>query len=321
MNQPTNARRRVARDLARAGAALCALMLVVSLGSAVTGDPRAGAAAVDGGALTVNQGGSNPLVPITSGGSSTAFYLAPPSGAACPGDSATGGYRVQSYMVPSTVDPTTLTFGLTGPSPTGEGADFRQPLWTSLGSTWVNKTTAVTTGLLLNLPTISFAWATSGLTTLPAGTYNLGFACTKNAGAQLDKYWNVQLTVAASAGDPLGFAWSVPAVTTPTSTTSTTTTTTAASTTTTVLGATSTTVRSTTTTSTVAGGSTTSTVAGTSTTFFLSGAGSGGSGSGSIVSTGSSPTPIIIWAILLVVLGRMALLLGRRVRVLPPESR
>ena len=48
--------------------------------------------------------------PIDGGGSATPFTLRLPDGAACPGDSANDGYRVNSYMVPLDVDPTTVTY-------------------------------------------------------------------------------------------------------------------------------------------------------------------------------------------------------------------
>ncbi len=321
MNTPSypSRGRRYAQQLARAGTALSVTMLVVAVTSFSPGGSVA-VAATDAGAVQIVVPPGSPTAgnPLTSGGSATAFALAVPVGAACTGDSATGGYRVQSYMVPETVNPNTLTFGLTGPVPLGSGASFRQPLFTSAGSSWVNKTTAVNTGLLTGLPILSFAWVDSGGTTfLPAGTYNVGFACTKSAGTELDKYWNTKLTVLAAANDvPSALTWAVPVVAA-TTTTATTTTTTA--TTTTVAGG------STTTSTTVAGGTTTTstTVAGaTSTTLLGSGSGTNttvrsGSGGGQLTATGGSPLPIVLWAVLLLVFGRMAILLGRPLRVLP----
>lgn len=321
-------RRRLGRDFARVGLTVSTTMFLFGLGTWF-GPGQHVASAAPSGALTVTVG-SGPTAgqPLASGGSATVFALALPSGAACSGDSVAGGYRVQSFMVPASVDVGTLTFGLTGPNPSGIGVDFRQPLYSSTGSIWVNKTTAVTTGLIINTPAISFAWVdTGGTATLPPGVYKLGYACTKNAGALLDKYWEVQLTISASATDvPSGLTWAVPAVIATTTTTSVAATTSTTVGPTTSLGTTTTSVARTTTT--VAGASTTtSTVAGggvaTSTTANVaSGGGTGNYGGGSnIVSTGSSPTPLIIWGLLLLVFGRMALLLARPLRVLPPESR
>jgi hypothetical protein len=44
---------------------------------------------------------------------------------------------------------------------------------------------------------------------------------------------------------------------------------------------------------------------------------SSGSSNGAIPTTGWSSLPIVIWAMLLLVCGRMAILLGRPLRVLP----
>jgi len=325
-----NQTRRRLRDAARAGFAVSAVMLAATVSMSIESPRRVDAVAIDGGAVTVVVPPGTPTAgnPLTAGGSATEFALRPPEGAACSGDSV-AGYRAQSYMVPESVLPGSLTFANTGPLPPGSGAAFTQPLYSSLGSTWVNKTTAVTTGLLIGLPVLSFAWAADvgGITYLPAGTYNVGFACTKGVASatQLDKYWNTKLTIVAAAGDsPSGLTWTVPTGQ------SGTTTTLAATTTTTVAAATTTTTARATTTTTGAGTSTTTTSSGVTTTLFtnttLFGTGSGsGSGSGgfngSIVNTGSSPLPIIIWAVLLLVFGRMALLFGRPLRVLPPKSR
>ncbi|MDP2292129.1 MAG: hypothetical protein Q8M22_13140 [Actinomycetota bacterium] len=313
--------RRAARQLARAGTAVSASMLMVTIATSFGPGRQVADAATNAGGLDVlvPPGTAAAGQPLTGGGSATAFALAPPEGAACSGDSATGGYRVQTYMVPASVDPDTLTFGLTGPIPSATGVNYRQPLYTSAGSSWVNKTTAVNTGLLIGLPILSFEWiGTDGTTVLPAGTYNLGYACTKGAASatQLDKYWNVQFTVAAAAADvPAGLTWSVSAAV-PTTTTSTT----VVATTTTGAGATTTTTGSGTTT-TVSGSTTTTTRATTTTVRVSSGAGGGsGSGGGTIVATGGSPLPTLLWAVLLLVFGRMAILLGRPLRVLPPDA-
>lgn len=317
-------RRQAARQCARAGVVVSATMLLVSLAVSFGPGRQVADAATNAGGLevVVPPGTATAGQPLTGGGSATAFALSPPTGASCTGDSATGGYRVQTYMVPASVDPDTLTFGLTGPIPSATGANYRQPLYTSAGSSWVNKTTAVNTGLLIGLPILSFEWiGTDSTTVLPAGTYNLGYACTKGVASatQLDKYWNVQFTIAAAAGDvPSGLTWSVAAAV---PTTTTTTTTAGLATTTTGSGATTTTTIRSATTTTTSGATTTTARATTTTVRVSSGAGGGsGSGGGTIVATGGSPLPTLFWAVLLLVFGRMAILLGRPLRVLPPDA-
>jgi hypothetical protein len=334
---PFTSRRRVARDLCRAGAALSAGMLVVSLVAAVGGrEGSVSAAAVNAGTLTP-EASSGPLAgqPITSGGSATAFSLTPPTGASCTGDSATGNYRVQSYMVPSSVNPATLTWGATGPIPAGTGAALRQPLFSSAGSPVLNRTTAVEAtpgsgGLLTGLPAVSFGvFGAGGPTVVPAGTYNLGWACTVGSAGptQLDRYWNVQLTFAVTPTDsPSGITWTLASA----PPTTTTTVAPATSTTTTAPGATTSTAASDTSVLDTTPLDTTpldttpldTTPADTATTVDLS-AGGGfddGSGGGTLVATGSDPLPILVWAFLLLAFGRAAILLARPLKVVPVRT-
>jgi len=318
-------RRRVARDLARLATGLSAGMLVVALAVGVT-DESASAAPINGGALQILVPPGSPTAgqPLNSGGSATVFAMAAPIGAACTGDTTSGGYKIQSYMVPATVEPSTLTFDSSGPIPIATGANYRQPMFSSGGTPVINRNTAVAStaggpGLLTGLPTMSFAlFGASGPTIVPPGTYNLGFACTLGAAGanQLDKYWNVRLTFATDDNDaPSKITWVVDQQST---TTTTTTSTTVASTTTTTVGGASTTT-------TVGSGSTTtsSTVAGVTTTVLGSGSattvrsGSGSGGGGQLTATGGAPLPLVFWALLLLVFGRMAILLGRPLRVLP----
>lgn len=158
---------------------------------------NAQAAGTDAGAATVVNT-SNGAVK-TSGAKADEFTLKLPSGAACTGDSKNDNYRVQSYHVKSSVNPSTLTFDADGPLPHGFGADFSQPLYKTDSSTYTNAQTAEASpapgpGPVTNIPAFTFSFYDASL--LPAGTYNVGIACTLgNASAtQLDKFWNVQLT-------------------------------------------------------------------------------------------------------------------------------
>jgi len=320
----TPTRRRMARDLARAGTVASAALFVVSLTQATWPNAAVSAAAQNAGNAQILAPSEVTLgAPLPSGGSATVFALTPPSGASCTGDSTSGGYRVQSYIVPASVDPATLTFGPQGPLPAGTGAYLSQPLFSGAGTPIVNKTTAVASspgggGLLTGMPTISFGvFGASGPQIVPPGTYNIGFACTLGlaSATQLDKYWNAQMTFAVDSTDkPSGIKWTAVVGSTP----ATTTTTAPAVTTTTVAsGVTTTTVKSgtTTTTTTVAGGATTTTVknsAGVTTTS----PGSSNSSGLSTPATGAAPIPMAIWALLFLVFGRMAILLGRPVRVI-----
>lgn len=304
--------RRRARDLARA-ATLCSAAMFV-LGLSQLGDGRAVAAPA--GALTIVKG-ANPGAGglLQNGGTATVFALNPPAGAACTGDGP-AGYRIQTFIVSSSISVDAMKFDGAGPSPSSLGGPVRVPLF-SAGNPVVDLNPALTTGAIVGVPPFDFAGDGLNAAAFPNGTYTMGIACTRDtaAGKVLDKYWSVAITITASTSDlPNGFTWALGGGTPPPATT-----------TTTVAGAT-------TTTTTVAGGATTTTAAtattsvedttastdtsAVDTTLVDSGA-VGGDGSGGIlVSTGSSPVPTAIWGMLLVVFGRMAVLLARPIRVI-----
>ncbi len=260
MNPSPPPPRRFSRDLVRAAAVVAAAVFTVSIVQAARRrDPHASAAGVNSGTLTFVDPVSGS--PITSGSATTAFLIVPPSGAACTGDTATGQFRVNSYIVPSTVDPATLTWNNTGPVPAGAGANLRQPLFSTTGQPLNNFATAQTTALINAALGNSYDFNTfqtaGGPTLVPDGVYNMGISCSLSGAG--DKFWNVQLTFAAQAGV---LNWTVGVVTPPTTTTTTVAPTTS-TTTTTIAPTTST---STTTSTTIAPTTSTSTTSTTSTT-------------------------------------------------------
>ncbi|MCB0998396.1 MAG: hypothetical protein KDB40_03795 [Acidimicrobiales bacterium] len=329
MNTNSFARRRALLAAARGGAVLSAAMLAISVVGAfgASAEPLvAGAPATEGLSISVE-----------SGNSSTPFSLAlaAPNNV-CPGDSAVDGYRWHNFLVSDDVDVAVLKFNASGPiAPAGSKAF---PLLSATGGTpQVNKLTGTEPkGMIIGTVELNFAQYPDNA--LTAGTYKIGYACTK-AGTT-ERYWQMQFTVTpdADAGGPAKFTWTAAAIaptTTTTSTTSSTTSTTSTSSTTstTVAGG------STTTSTTVAGGSTTSTsVAGSTTTsttqvasaaaassssggFSVGSSGTGSGSGGTIPETGPSHTiRIIVWSVLLVVFGRMAVLLARPIRVIPVGS-
>ena len=310
MNGPSRTvRRRRARFVARAGAIGSAIMLMVTAWSAMT---PSGAATNAGNAEVVDPATGQPLA---SGGSATDFTLKLPADAACTGDSPNDGYRVQSFMVPSSVDPNTLQFGANGPNPPGTGASFRQPLFDTSSTPYANAQTAAAggpgqPGPIVNIPAFDFAVFSPGQ--IPAGTYNLGIACTLGPADadQLDKYWTVQLTFATNPADrPAQVTWAAEAPLPPPSTTTTT------------PGATTTTAPGETTTTTAASGTTTTTTTagtGTATTIALASDSTttppvvvAGTSTEGLPITGSGVLALAWWAGLLLIFGRMVVLLGR----------
>lgn len=309
--------RRLARDVARAGALVSAAMLLLGLTS--VGHQAVNAAS--SGTLVVKSGSStNPNALVTGGGSATRFRLEPPTGAACSGDTATGGFTVSSFIAPAAAAVESLGWDpLVGPT---SGNPAVSALFDQ-GTAFVSINTTIQDGALTNLGAFDFSGFTADV--LVPGDYNVGYACVTKTGT-LDKYWSVGFTFAA------GLNWTVVA-NTPTTTTSSTSTTVSGATTTTVRSATTTTVRNATTTTaaatTTTAAATSTTAAATSTTVRVgSGAGTstGGSSSGSssgssIPLTGSSPAMLLVWGVMLLIFGRMAILFGRPLRVIPPDAR
>ena len=343
MNRLTISRRR-SRNLARLGAVGSAAMLVFSVVGFLGADAHAVDAINSSGAVTLALS-SGPGA-LTNIGSATGFSMSPPSGAACPGSGGgTPAYKFQTFMVTNTVDPGTLQYIAGGPKPvTGAVA---LPFYSAVGDPVVNQNPQATPlGQITSIPELSFGWATP--VNVPAGNYKVGIACTQ-AGNTVS-YWFAKMTVTTAAADtPGGFTWSLDSSVDATTTTvaPTTTTTTIAATTTTRANVTTTTTRSTATTvgattTTVAGATTTTVIGstttvasapGTTTTSASSGCVACSSSNpqagslaptgqnGTLANTGSSPLPIIIWALLLLVFGRMAILLARPLRVRTPGSR
>ncbi|MGH3522505.1 MAG: hypothetical protein ACRDU4_06665, partial [Mycobacterium sp.] len=178
-----------------AGAAFAVAAAVAPLMSA---PPAFALGSLQGAATIKNAGGAATLL---SGNSGTTFTLALPAGASCPGDSPNDGWRWQTYMVPSSVNPNTLTFGSSGPIPVAQsGANFREPLFTVPGSPVVNQQTPAASpapgpGQIVNVPDMAFGAVFTPGQILP-GVYNLGIACTLGAasGTQMSNYWNVQMS-------------------------------------------------------------------------------------------------------------------------------
>ncbi len=313
---PLPTRRRIARDVARAGTALSALMVVFGLAAAAPDQ----ASAAPAGSLTIVKGvnpGAGGL--LTSGGSAEVFAMQTPPGAACAGDG-TKGYRIQTFLVSASVNIDTMKFDASGPSPSSTGATVRVPLFSS-GNPVLDVNPALTTGAIPNMGTFSFAITGFSSALVPNGSYTMGFACTQDGptGKVLDKYWTVGITITASASDsPSGFTWAKAGSTPPTTTVAPGTTVPGA-TTTTIAGATTTTVV----TDTTSVDTTDSSLVTDSTESTLVDSNAGGDlggGGGELVTTGSSPMPVIVWGILLLIFGRMAILFARPVKVVSDEA-
>ena len=251
----------------------------------------------------------------------------------CPGDTATGNYRWNMYVAANAVDAGTVTWtpGSSG-APSAPGGGFIQVMFSKgAGSPQLGKNTAIDTGQIVAVQTVDFL-----TNTIPGnGSYKVGFSCTKPPApgqpAVTERFWQTTINVTEWVS-ATNFKWAVGEAATTTTVAGATTTTAAGATTTTVAGtATTTTVRAATTT---AATTTTTTTAATTTTLAASAAptttigfttlpATGGFNTGSnIPVTGPSHTvQIVIWALLVLVFGRMAVLMARPIRVIPPSRR
>jgi hypothetical protein len=251
--------------------------------------PAAAASPTYSGAATIADGSTDATE--LSGGSASLFTFNLPAQAACPGDTTTGGYLVDSYLVPKATAVSSLTFS--GGIPSVGFALYNS----ANNKAWVAQNTNTGTGQISGIPNaFEFGSASQvghsrpALTSLLAtpGVWEAGVACDLN-GALTD-YWNTEVTFSASTSDPGGFTWTqVPG--NQSGSTSTTTTTGGSGTTTTTSdpSATTTTTTSASATTTTTVSSTTTMVAGVSSAA-TGGTGTGSSGTGSTFSSGSTGT-------------------------------
>lgn len=185
--------------LKRACSVLAAVAAAVSIVPLLAPQPASAAGVLTGAAEVRNPGGSGAM---TSGTNTSPFTLRLPALAACTGDTATDFYFVQSYMVPASVDPSTLQFDAQGPAPQDVGANFSQPLWDTNGSPYVNKPTLENPGSprpkpgeIINIPDFSFGVYPPDV--MIDGAYNIGIACTNGPTGpnQMKEFWNTTITV------------------------------------------------------------------------------------------------------------------------------
>jgi hypothetical protein len=309
-------RRRLARDLFRSLAVMSAFMLALSIWTTVSATRSPAGAATSAGTVALSP---------TTGSSATVFGMTFGSTPQCAGDSASGGYNWSAIMIPAAADINAVTMSGTGPNQVS--GEYRIALLASPnGDTIAMQNTGIAggagqPGIISGIPQFTFEWNLPG--EIPAGSYQVGVVCTKDGGQTLDTYYVTGMTITAdAAGGPAQITWAEAALggggTTTTTAEGTTTTTADGSTTTTEGGSTTTT----------AGGSTTTTAGGSTTTTDAAQVSGGGvfggtpsaaspvSTAGQLPFTGSSPVPMVAWAVALLLFGRMAMLMGKRPKVI-----
>lgn len=113
---------------------------------------------------------------LSEGNGGTVFRLQLPPGASCPGDSQNDQWRVQTFIVPSDIDPARLSYNSIGPDGDGRYALYgldTNPITAVLTAPNANPGAP---GLIIGLRAASFEIFPPG--TLPDGTYRVGVACT-----------------------------------------------------------------------------------------------------------------------------------------------
>ncbi|MBA2610157.1 MAG: hypothetical protein H0U92_14565 [Actinobacteria bacterium] len=201
-------------SLKRGLTAVAVVAMVASVAQFLTVSPAFANGTLQGAATTKAPGGTTNKQAGNSATPGGDFTLRLPAGASCEGDGPNDGYRWSTYMVPSSVDPATLTFDSSGPVPLGTGASFRQPLYKPTSDPIVEQSPAAASpppgpGPIINIPDATFAFFSPGQ--VPAGVYNLGIACTLGpaSATQMKSFWNVQMTISTDAvtGGPAQIHW------------------------------------------------------------------------------------------------------------------
>ena len=150
--------------------------------------------------------GPNAGKQISDGKGSTSFSFLPQGKSECQGDSAEGNYRIQSFIVPQTVDPKSLTFESTKPAGAGNWA-----LYDVNTRPYVQDLTSVAVapgkpGRIDSIPQLSFAVFPPG--TLAPGLYKMGIACSLMNDAT--RIWETTIEITEDLNDsPANIRWTV----------------------------------------------------------------------------------------------------------------
>ena len=150
--------------------------------------------------------GPNAGKQITDGKGSTSFSFVLQGKSECQGDSAEGNYRIQSFIVPQTVDPKTLRFESTKPAGEGNWA-----LYDVNTRPYVQDFTSVAVapdkpGRIDSIPQLSFAVFPPG--TLAPGLYKMGIACSLMNDAT--RIWETTIEISEDTSDsPANIRWTV----------------------------------------------------------------------------------------------------------------
>ena len=181
----------------------------------------AGSSVVTGVAIVTDPMSIDPGHPFTPGtyGPTQNFGLAvpietfgtppDPTAASCPGDSANAGFRVESFLIPASVDPTTLHFF--GGQPQVNGANVGANLIQSgPNAPYVLEDTAPANGgtpygqIFQPIPPFSMSRYLNARSSLfPTGNYLMGIACA-DTNENLTNFWDTPVSINREANNGVG---------------------------------------------------------------------------------------------------------------------
>jgi len=146
-------------------------------------------------------------VVMQNGGSAAKFSVDLPKGSTCPGDSESDNWRLQTFIVPGSVDPGTLEYSVIGPTGPKQYAIYDVFTAPVVDQLTVPNGGPGEPGRPTPFPPMSFAVFPPG--EIPPGTYRIGVACTW-FGATAD-YWDTEIVIAAEPKDaPAQLTWRLP---------------------------------------------------------------------------------------------------------------
>ncbi len=135
---------------------------------------------------------------VTHGSAKTPFTLRLPDPATCPGDSANDQWRIQTFSVPVTGEPSAIRYGPIGPEPVGDGhyALFGVDTTPFVQELTLRNPGAGQPGVIPAFPAFSFEVVAGE--NVPAGSYQIGVACTYFGVTA--KYWHTEVVLTDNDG-------------------------------------------------------------------------------------------------------------------------
>lgn len=137
---------------------------------------------------------------IESGQGDTPFALRLPADASCPGDSANDDWRVDSFLVPASVDPATLQFNGAGPIGAGQLPLYQLSTFPFAATFTEPNEVPGDPGKIPPSPVLTFSvWAPDAVEIIGEGTYAIGIACT--FWGRVGPYWDTLIDIEADPTD------------------------------------------------------------------------------------------------------------------------